>query len=64
MIKSSSDEDEATKLLIDHGAQLNPINKKGATPLIIAAATGNCSVLRILANNPQTRLHEQVPGAQ
>ena len=57
---SLSDEDEAAKILIDHGAGLNSTNKKGATPLIIAAAKGHHSVLRILANNPQTNLHMQV----
>ena len=56
----SSDEDEATQLLIDHGANLNSLNKKGATPLIIAAVKGHHSVLRILANHPQIQLHQQV----
>ena len=57
---NSSDEDEATQLLIDHGAKLNSINKKGATPLIVAAVQGHHSVLRILVNHPQIKLHEQV----
>ena len=57
---SSSDEDEAAKLLLDHGARVNSTNKKGATPLIIAAVKGHHSVLRILTNHPQIKLHEQV----
>lgn len=57
---SSSDEDEAAKLLIDRGAKVNATNKKGATPLIIAAVKGHYSVLRILANHPEIKLHEQV----
>ena len=57
---SSSDEDESAKLLIDRGAKVNPTNDKGATPLIIAAIKGHQSVLRILANHPQIKLHEQV----
>ena len=56
----SSDEDEAAKLLIDRGANVNSTNKKGATPLIIAAVKGHHSVLRILANHPNIQLHEQV----
>ena len=55
----SSDEDEAAKLLLDRGAKLNPINKKGATPLIIAAVKGHSSVLRILVNHPQIKLYDQ-----
>ena len=57
---SPSDEDETAKLLIDCGARLNSTNNKGATPLIIAAVSGHHSVLRLLANNPQTNLHAQV----
>ena len=56
----SSDENEATQLLIDHGAEVNSTNKKGATPLIIAAVKGHYSVLRILASHPQIELHVQV----
>jgi ankyrin repeat protein len=54
---ASSDENEATQLLIDHGAKVNSTNKKGATPLIIAAVKGHHSVLRILAFHPQIQLH-------
>ena len=57
---SSSDEDEAAKLLIDHGAKVNSTNDDGETPLIIAAGNGHHSVLRVLTNHPQTKLHEQV----
>ena len=55
-----SDEDEAAKMLLDHGAKINSTNKKGATPLIIAAVKGHYSVLRVLANHRQVKLHEQV----
>jgi ankyrin repeat protein len=48
------------KQLIDHGAKVNSTNKKGATPLIIAAVKGHHSVLRILAFHPQIQLHLQV----
>ena len=61
---TSSDENEATQLLIDHGAKVNSTNKKGATPLIIAAVKGHHSVLRILANHPQIQLHVQVSQHQ
>jgi ankyrin repeat protein len=57
---NSSDEDEVAKLLLDHGAKINVLNGKGATPLIIAAVKGHYSVLRILANHPDIRIHEQV----
>ena len=60
---TSSDENEATQLLIDHGAKVNSTNKKGATPLIIAAVKGHHSVLRILANHPQIQLHVQVSNS-
>ena len=56
----SSDEDAAAQLLIDHGANLNSINKKGATPLIVAAIQGHQSVLRVLVSHPKTKLHQQV----
>ena len=55
-----SDEDETAKLLIDSGANVNSKNGKGATPLIIAAVKGHYSVLRILTNHPDIKLHEQV----
>lgn len=55
-----SDEDEAAKLLIDVGANVNSKNLKGATPLVIAAVKGHYSVLRLLVNHPSIQLHEQV----
>ena len=55
-----SDEDEAAKLLMDAGANVNSRNQKGATPLIIAAVKGHYSVLRLLASHPSILLHEQV----
>lgn len=64
IVLSPSDEDESAKLLIDHGANVNSTNKKGATPLIIAAVKGHYSVLRILANHPEIKLHEQVCNSQ
>ena len=56
----SSDEDEVAKLLLDRGAKINILNGKGVTPLIIAAIKSHYSVLRILANHPDIRIHEQV----
>ena len=47
-------------MLLDHGAKINSTNKKWATPLIIAAVKGHYSVLRVLANHRQVKLHEQV----
>ena len=55
-----SDEDEVANLLVTAKADVNSKNNKGATPLIIAAVKGHHSVLRILANHPAVRLHEQV----
>ena len=55
-----SDEDEATTILIDAGADVNSKNSKGASPLIIAAVKGHYSVLRKPANHPNIKLHEQV----
>ena len=55
-----SDEDEVAQVLISANADVNSKNNKGATPLIIAAVKGHHSVLRILANHPQVKLHEQV----
>ena len=55
-----SDEDEVAQLLIAANADVNSKNNKGATPLIIAAVKGHHSVLRILANNPNTNLQDQV----
>ncbi|XP_064385276.1 E3 ubiquitin-protein ligase mind-bomb-like isoform X1 [Halichondria panicea] len=54
-----SDEDEATTILIDAGADVNSKNSKGASPLIIAAVKGHYSVLRKPANHPNIKLHEQ-----
>ena len=56
----TSDEDEVAQLLIAANVDVNSKNNKGATPLIIAAVKGHHSVLRILANNPNTNLHDQV----
>lgn len=39
---------------------VNSTNKKGVTPLIIAAVKGHHSVLRVLINHPNIELHEQV----
>ena len=50
-------------MLLDQGAKINSTNKKGATPLIIAAVKGHYSVLRVLANHRQVKLHEQVSTA-
>ena len=55
-----SDEDEVAQLLVNANADVNSKNNKGATPLIIAAVKGHQSVLRILANHPNIKLHEQV----
>ena len=55
-----SDEDEVAQLLVDAKADVNSRNNKGATPLIIASVKGHHSVLRILANHPNIKLHEQV----
>lgn len=60
LLFTSSDEDEVAKLLLDRGAKINALNGKGVTPLIIAAVKGHCSVLRVLANHPDIRIHEQV----
>lgn len=55
-----SDESESAKLLIEAGADINAKNHKGASPIIIAAVKGNQSVLRLLANNPNIKLNDQV----
>ena len=57
-----SDEDEATTILINAGADVNSKNTKGATPLIIAAVKGHYSVLRKLADHTHIKLHDQVSG--
>ena len=59
-ISFTSDEDEVAQLLIAANVDVNSKNNKGATPLIIAAVKGHHSGLRILANNPNTNLHDQV----
>ncbi|CAI8025486.1 E3 ubiquitin-protein ligase mib1 [Geodia barretti] len=58
-LSAYSDEDEVAQLLIAANVDVNSKNNKGATPLIIAAVKGHHSVLRILANNPNTNLHDQ-----
>ena len=57
---SSRDEDEAAQLLIDHGANVNCTNKKGATPLLISALKGTVSVLKLLLRQPSINIHLQV----
>ena len=47
-------------LLIEKGANVNTLNGRGATPLIIAAAKGHVSVLNALLQAPSIDLSVQV----
>ena len=39
---------EAVKLLIQHGANLTNRNRAGQTPLVIARATGNANIISMI----------------
>ena len=60
----SSDEDEATEVLLDSGGDVNARSRRGLTPLNISAAKGNISVLKILLKHPKIDLHVQVCPTQ
>ena len=55
-----SDQDDAAKLLLDAGADINYKNAVGNFPLKLCTALGNYRVLRLLANHPKVNLHNQV----
>ena len=55
-----SNQDEAAKLLLDAGADVNCKNAVGIFPLTLCTALGNYRVLRLLANHPKVNLHNQV----
>ena len=56
----SSNQEQATEVLLDAGADVNCRDIMENTSLMIAAAVGHYRVLRILANHPQVDLHAQV----
>ena len=55
-----SDQDNATKLLLDAGADINYKNAVGTFPLELSTTLGNYKVLRLLAKHPRVNLHNQV----
>ena len=55
-----SDQDDAAKLLLDAGADINCKNPVGTFPLKLCTTLGNYKVLRLLANHPKVNLHNQV----
>ena len=55
-----SDQDDAAKLLLDAGADINYKNAVGIFPLKLCTTLGNYKVLRLLANHPRVNLHNQV----
>lgn len=55
-----SDEPRCAELLVQHGADVNSKNSKGATPVMIAATKGCYEMLRMFAQQPGVRLADQV----
>ena len=55
-----SDQDDAAKLLLNAGADINYKNAVGTFPLELSTALGNYKVLRLLAKHPRVNLHNQV----
>lgn len=59
-VNSISDEPRCAELLVQHGADVNSRNSKGATPVMIAATKGCYEMLRMLTRQPAVRLADQV----
>ena len=55
-----SDEPRCAELLVQHGADVNSKNSKGATPVMLAATKGCNEMLRMLTRQPAVRLADQV----
>lgn len=57
---SSSGSVECGKALVGAGADVNAKGFNGNTPLILATNGGHVDMVRMLLNNPDIKLHEQV----
>ena len=57
-----SNQDDAAKLLLDAGADVNCKNAVGIFPLTLCTALGNYRVMKLFANHPKVNLHNQVYG--
>jgi ankyrin repeat protein len=55
----NSNEDEAAKLLLDSGANVNSRNERQLTPLMITAVKGHVSTMKILMDHPDIDLTVQ-----
>ena len=54
------DEEEAAKLLIENGADVNARSKRGLTPLNLSAIKGHTSTLKVLIGSPNIDLSAAV----
>lgn len=57
---SNSDEEEAAKLLLEKGADINGRNKRGLTPLMFAALKGHTSTMKVFIQQPNIDFRAQV----
>ena len=55
-----SNQERATEVLLDAGADVNCRDRLENTATMVAAAVGHYEVLRLLANHPQVDLNAQV----
>ena len=55
-----SNQEQATEVLLDAGADVNCRDGVENTAIMVAGALGHYEVLRILANHPQIDLNAQV----
>ena len=55
-----SDEPKCAELLVQHGADINSRNSKGASPVMIAATKGCNEMLHLLTQQQALRLADQV----
>ena len=47
-VATHTDAKNAVKLLVLHGADVNAVDKKGTTPLMIASMRGSCEIVKLL----------------
>ena len=57
---TSRNQAEAAQLIIDAGAQVNSLNGRGTTPLMVAATIGTYAVVKVLIDCPRVDLDARV----
>ncbi len=58
-----SDNAEATKILLDSGADINAPGPNGVTPLIVVCALDNVRTLEVLLSHPSVNINASVSCA-